>query len=707
MGFKKDEVDYIEEIGNEIVVATGSDRGYWEVHDFSISTDPATKEFYNYIDNKIDLKNYADYFIAETYYNNGDWIGEWTNNIKIWRPKEDGKWRYILHDLDYGFGLKGNVNMNRLDMMMNPIAVCHSSDIFNAVIKNPEFRRYFINRYADLINTIYQTSNVESVMKSFRDSMAHDMVAHFEKWGNDVSIWNDVIEDMMEFVEERIPIVRNQIKNQFSLNGEVTLTFNTFPSGSGRIEISTVVPSTYPWTGVYFNGNPVTITAIPNPGYTFLHWNSANIILNDTNKRTTYNFTTNDVVVAYFTGAAAIPKITLSEINYNSSPEFMTGDWIELHNYGNFSLDISGWKISDEMDNHKFIVPTGTVIPPNGYFVIAKDLTDFTKFFPAVRNVTGPLDFSFVNNGGQIRVFNHSDSLFISMYYSDNLPWPHKADGDGYTCELSSINGSLNDGNNWFAGCYGGSPGVAFTNNLSAVSLINGNSKLCTDDTAFMSIANVSDFYYQWIKDDLEISGANSSTYQTMEAGIYNVQVEVEGCSAISTAFEVVNVSPAESPVVTDAIRCGPGTILLKASSADTVLWYSYPNGLLLGEGYTFLTPEISQSTVYFAQANRFCSSIPAPATAYVYNGNCEPALSISPNPSRNNNAVVYSEDLKPGHVSLTFTNTKGQIVRNYNFTVLPNSKSIEVNSLNIESGIYIVRLQQGENLLVTKYIKL
>ncbi|MBK8587423.1 MAG: hypothetical protein IPN88_19295 [Bacteroidetes bacterium] len=58
------------------------------------------------------------------------------------------------------------------------------------------------------------------------------------------------------------------------------------------IQISTITPTTYPWNGVYFNGNPVTITAIPNPGYTFDHWRS-NVVLssNNTNQSVTYNFT--------------------------------------------------------------------------------------------------------------------------------------------------------------------------------------------------------------------------------------------------------------------------------------------------------------------------------------------------------------------------------------------------------------------------------
>ena len=52
-----------------------------------------------------------------------------------------------------------------------------------------EIQNYFINRYADLINTIYLPANAECT-KQFRDSMAFDMVAHFAKWGSDTIGWN-------------------------------------------------------------------------------------------------------------------------------------------------------------------------------------------------------------------------------------------------------------------------------------------------------------------------------------------------------------------------------------------------------------------------------------------------------------------------------------------------------------------------------------
>jgi hypothetical protein len=151
----------------------------------------------------------------------------------------------MLIDTDYGFGLNGSVNDNRLQMARYPTSPApnHNSEIFDALLDNPVFKNYFINRYADLMNTVYLPTNVENVMKQFKDSMAFDMVAHFAKWGSDTTAWNGRIENMMNFAIQRPAITRNFIRDEFNLTSDVLLTINTLPVGSGRIEISTVTPS--------------------------------------------------------------------------------------------------------------------------------------------------------------------------------------------------------------------------------------------------------------------------------------------------------------------------------------------------------------------------------------------------------------------------------------------------------------------------------
>jgi hypothetical protein len=254
------------------------------------------------------------------------------------------------------------------------------------------------------------------VMHQFQDSMSYDMTKHFAKWGSTMSNWQSNINSMVGFINNRPARMRNYIQSEFNMTKQVTLTFNVNPAGAGRIQVSTIVPDSYPWTGVYFDGNPVTITAIPNPGYTFNRWDSNHAINNDHNQTTTYNFSnTTESITAYFSGSAQPAQLAISEFNYHSDSINDPKDWVELHNYGTFALDISGWKLKDQNDYDTYVFPTGSVIQPNGYLVVASDTTAFSTIYPAVNNFIGPMGFQLSNSGDQVRLYDPYNQLYLSF----------------------------------------------------------------------------------------------------------------------------------------------------------------------------------------------------------------------------------------------------------------------------------------------------
>ncbi len=708
-GLKKGEFDFCEEIGDEIFALEGTSEDFFDLYNFATTESPLSTGFYDQLKDKLDLQNFADYFIANTYYNNGDWLGDWTNNIRIWNAeKHDTRIKYLLIDTDFGFGLRGNLHDNRLSEAINPVAFSHTSNIFDATLKNPVFKRYFINRYADLINTIYLPTNVNAVMKQFRDSMRFDMGKHFTKWGSDTTSWNTRINDMMSWVSQRPAIMRNYIRNEFNLDGEVMLSVNTFPSGSGRIEISTVIPESYPWTGVYFNGNPVTITAIANPGYTFDHWHS-NVVIsaNDTNLRTTYNFTSNDAITAYFTGSPAPIKLAVSEINYNSVAEFDVNDWIEFYNYGTFAIDISGWKLSDEEDRHQFVFPSGSVISPGGYLVVPEDSIKLKTFFPDVVNRTGQMDFSLNNSGDQIRLFDYLGNQYLSFYFSDQNPWPLQADGLGYTCELLSTSGNLGDGANWFAGCYGGSPGKAYSTTLSAPVTINGNRQYCIGDSTELSLLDLPVYSYQWLLNDNVLLGDTTNSIVTFTPGIYTVLVDAQGCSASSPPATIEEVNYSAEPSVTDGARCRQGSVLLFASSSEQVSWYDAAQGNLLGVGDSFVTPMLSETTTFFVRAGQLCKSEAVKVTAHINKDACGDSLLVYPNPSSTKNLSIQSYYLDPGTATILLNDMSGKTVLSQAIIIQQTGRSRELELDNINSGVYILTVTQGDKKLTTKYVRL
>ena len=465
-GIPADQVDILYHRGNTLRVQAGSDAEFFTMYDYITDTDPQSVNFYNAAGQMLDLENFADYFIGETYYSNRDWIDNTSpsNNIKLWRPQSlGGKWRYMFWDLDQTSGFYGTEpSINKLAMVRNPTEPNFHSDVFRSMLYNPQFQNYFINRYADLMNVNFQHSNMQKIAYEMRDSIISSMPRHIDKWGDTYSAWFNSIDDMVDWHIQRLIYARNQIETEFNLNDQVDVTLATSPSNAGRIQISTIIPDSLPWTGVYFDGVPVTITAIPNPGFTFQYWGANGIISDpESNKAITLNISSNNTFTAHFTGSAAT-KFAFSEINYHSDSTSDSGDWVELHNYDNVSINLTGWNIKDSDDSNIYQVPFGTEIPPNGYIVLSNDTQKFVNQHPTVNNFIGPLPFALKNSSDQVRLFDYNNSLVLSVTYEDSPPWPKDADGKGKTLELRTPGSDPNLPLSWFAGCPGGSPGRAY-----------------------------------------------------------------------------------------------------------------------------------------------------------------------------------------------------------------------------------------------------
>ena len=78
-----------------------------------------------------------------------------------------------------------------------------------------------------------------------------------------------------------------------------------------------------------------------------------------------------------FTAFSMAAQVVVNEYSASNLNSFIdsfgkTEDWIELANVGTTDVDISGWYISDKVDNPtKYQIPSGTIIPANGFLVFS------------------------------------------------------------------------------------------------------------------------------------------------------------------------------------------------------------------------------------------------------------------------------------------------------------------------------------------------
>jgi len=293
--------------------------------------------------------------------------------------------------------------------------------------------------------------------------MESEVVANAERWNSSYGFWSDELAHYKEYWQNRPTHARMHMKTELALANEVALTLNILPAGAGYIKLNTIEIDNPNWTGIYFKGVPVTIEAVANPGFSFATWNSSVLPLSNSSdaKISDFDLTANNVFTANFTGSAQVPQITISEINYHSPADFDTHDWVELHNFGTETVDLSNWYLKDLKLYNKFIIPQGTTLAPDNRLVIAQNKDTFALVHKTLA-VIGSLGFNFNNTGETIYLFNNRNVMVQKVAYSDLSPWASFADGLGGTLELETSGEDINDPNNWQSACFGGSPTLGY-----------------------------------------------------------------------------------------------------------------------------------------------------------------------------------------------------------------------------------------------------
>lgn len=455
----KSDVDLVDTWGD----ALAGNNNIWDLEWRAKNLNMANQNIFRQVADSFDLDNFVDYMASEVYVGNWDWI---TNNIKYWRSKKERKYKMILWDLDISLGLYdlSKVQDNNLDSLYNMKRgdLGPTTSIFKNLTKNIAFRNKFINRYADLMNSLFVPEKFKAKAYEFRDSLAGEMPRHHAKWPP-YDKWANHIKRMTDYIDQRPYFARMHLQSQYNLGKQVNLTLAVEPQGAGYIKINSIFTDASPWTGIYYDGIPVQITAIPNPGFSFDHWLSQTLITSPlTSRSTTLNINTNEKITAYFTGAPETLKLTLSEINFYSSPLNDAGDWIELHNFGTSSVDISFWSIKDRNDYHKFTFPLNSILLPDQRIILCTDSLKFKKIFGSTSKISGQLNFAFNNQGDEVRIYNTRNELYQRTAYDYYSIWDSKAFGQGYSLELkdSQLDPSL--GSSWTSGCELGSPFASY-----------------------------------------------------------------------------------------------------------------------------------------------------------------------------------------------------------------------------------------------------
>ena len=313
--------------GGVLRAIEGSVDTFWSYYAAFDAISPTQPNFWEQTEQYFDLTNYVDYIAGESWIANTDWP---QNNIKIYRS-DATNYRYRFCLIDPELGLQPNgwndcyINhLNELFWFDNNNPYIH---IWQKGIQNNRFRDYFVNRYADLMNTNYRVERLLDIENSFYQQTVLEMPNEYAKWGDPNNIagqMNDFYNNHITYRSEltcRTDQVRNHLQALFSLPQQINITLDVLPAAAGHIQISTVTPENYPWQGVYFDGLPIKIEAIAEPGYLFDHWEPNEIIADTLNP--IFNDTISEVI-SQFTAVFTLISATQNVVSSNTFDVYPT-----------------------------------------------------------------------------------------------------------------------------------------------------------------------------------------------------------------------------------------------------------------------------------------------------------------------------------------------------------------------------------------------
>lgn len=459
-GVNPDDVNLLEQNG---LIISGDRNGFENLLTFVKQNNIQMDANYHHVINQIDHYNWIDHLVTNFYHFNSDWPH---HNTKFWNAPGK-KWRQIIVDQDVTMG-----SLSKNQVNQNPLTHVHSDTmsylaiIYNRLIENQDFKRDYINRFADLMNTIYQTEAYIPILDKIIEKMAPEMERHSERWNMSYNNWlNNYTEKIRNFIENREGYMRDFLRNDYLLGQNDTITLSVSPNGKGRIKLNTIFVDKQNWNGLYFDSIPVRLEAIPNPGFEFVCWHSPTSPQLADSSRIIENWflDTHDTIQAIFyspTGTEDTLNLAFTEINYRLFPNAEAGNWIEIYNRENDTIDLSHWTLRLSKPFKTFEIPTGTTLPPQAFLVLAQDSSSIKNWHENIPLVVGSFNFPMDENDERLSLWDELDRLVIQMEFSSKVPWPNNLN-TSFTIELQEPIGDFHQPQNWKLGCPGGTPGFA------------------------------------------------------------------------------------------------------------------------------------------------------------------------------------------------------------------------------------------------------
>lgn len=429
-GWDDDEIDQWEMSPDSgYIQKCGTPDAYNELVD-DLSPNAADANTYKEICRLLDIDEFINYMAVQFFYAGNDWP---RNNVKAFRHRDDGRFRFVLFDVDAAFSYGTDVfdqfmwketwtfdelyprSLGRITAQIRLVT------LFRNLLENETFRSKFIDTYCIVAGSVFEKDRSREILDYLYNRVEPAMRLN---GGSATDSYNKVKNSL----SSRLNTAINAIKNYsgFGLTSATPYAVRLQSDTPGAvITINGLALPTGQFNGKLFN-NPI-INAISPIGYSFKGWFTEDGVAYST--RADIPLPSSDInLVASFSPLSQASKqrqnitpVRINEVS-GSNNSFIDeygkkSDWVELYNTTDEPIDIEGMYLTDNLSKPtkyqitKNDTRANTIIPAHGHLIIWCDNKNATtdKGLHASFKIDG--------NGGQLQLMAADQSWKDVVYF--------------------------------------------------------------------------------------------------------------------------------------------------------------------------------------------------------------------------------------------------------------------------------------------------
>jgi len=228
----------------------------------------------------------------------------------------------------------------------------------------------------------------------------------------DMAEWEGFVTQLKNFASVRLTGALEQGLSRTYGFGIVEVDIRSNDTAMGDVKVHGYRVAAGRETGDYFANIPLRMRAEPKPGFAFTGWTGDVPSADQSDLYIEVSLGSASMIQANF--APTTLTLAISEIYYNPPGMSEDDEFIELINFGDSEIDISGVHFSQGLT---YAFPPNTILAAGARIVLRP--TDYT----------GKLD----NDGETLTLNDAAGTILESITFDDGDPWPASADDGGHS----------------------------------------------------------------------------------------------------------------------------------------------------------------------------------------------------------------------------------------------------------------------------------